>query len=54
MQYKKLLRTLAEKEGISEQQLETEMQAALEAAGVICSVEEFILSAVSQVRKDYI
>ena len=52
MQYADILRNLAEKEGVSEEYIEREMQKALIAAGISVSVEEFIASAILQLRKD--
>ena len=42
MKYKKILKSLSKKEHISVKQLETEMKAALTAAGLSCSVKDFI------------
>lgn len=42
MTYKKILRQLALKENISVKEIESEMQAAIDYAGLDCSVKEFI------------
>ena len=42
MNYKKILKKIAEKEGVSAKEVERDMKAALFAAGLNCSVEEFL------------
>lgn len=42
MTYKKILRQLALKENVSVKEIESEMQAAIDYAGLDCSVKEFI------------
>lgn len=42
MKYKKIIRQIALKENISEKAVEQEMQSAIYAAGLDCSVQEFI------------
>lgn len=42
MNYKKILRQLALKENVSVKEIESEMQAAINYAGLDCSVKEFI------------
>lgn len=44
MKYKKILKSLSKKEGVTVKQLEAEMKSALAAAGLSCSVKEFIES----------
>lgn len=42
MTYKKMLKQLAVKENVSVNEIESEMQAAIDYAGLNCSVKEFI------------
>lgn len=42
MKYKQILKELALKENVSEKEIEREMKIAIEAAGLKCSVKEFI------------
>lgn len=42
MTYKKMLRQLALKENVSVKEIESEMKAAIDYAGLNCSVKEFI------------
>lgn len=42
MEYKQMLKQLANKENVSEKEIEREMQAAIKCAGQDCSVKEFI------------
>lgn len=44
MKYKKILKSLSKKEGVTVKQLEAEMKSALAAVGLSCSVKEFIES----------
>lgn len=53
MNYKAILKYLAEKENVSVQEIENEMQYAVNFADLDCSAEEFIKT-VSIVIKDYI
>lgn len=42
MTYKKMLRQLALKENVSVKEIESEMQSAIDCAGLDCSIKEFI------------
>lgn len=42
MNYKKILRTIAEKEGVTLKEVEREMADALKNAGISCSVKTFL------------
>lgn len=42
MTYKKMLRQLALKENVSVKEIESEMQSAIDYAGLDCSIKEFI------------
>lgn len=53
MNYQKILKQLAKKENVSEQEIEKEMQNALYYAGLDCSAEEFIKS-VSEIASETI
>lgn len=53
MNYQKILKQLAKKENVSEQEIEREMQNALYYAGLDCSAEEFIKS-VSEIASETI
>ena len=44
MKYKKILKSLSKKEGVTVKQLEAEMKSALTAAGLSCSVKDFIIN----------
>ena len=50
MNYKKILKNIAEKEKISVKVVEKEMLAALRAAGMTCSVKEFLENAVNDIN----
>ncbi|MBR5273248.1 MAG: hypothetical protein IKU25_07670 [Clostridia bacterium] len=47
MRYNKILRQIAESENVSVEEVEREMKIAIAAAGLDCSVEEFIEKAAS-------
>ena len=51
MTYKKMLKQLAQKENVSEKEIEREMQAAIRHAGYDCSVKEFIETAACLVKE---
>ena len=53
MTYYEILKCIAEKENLSEQEIEKEMQNALYYAGLDCSAEEFIKS-VSEIASETI
>ena len=42
MNYKKILKTIAEKENLSVKEVESEMETALKLTGINCSVQEFL------------
>ncbi len=50
MKYKKILRNIADKEGVTPKQVEAEMKQALKAAGIECEVEDFIKNIVTDVN----
>ncbi len=50
MKYKEILRTIAEKEGISTKQVEKEMLIALKIAGINISAKEFIETTASKLK----
>ena len=51
MNYKKLMKELSKKENIPVKQLEKEMQNAILAAGLNCSVKEFIKTGTNLAKK---
>ena len=51
MNYKKILRKIAEKEHISTKEVEREMAAALKAAGITCSVKSFLENTSKSIKK---
>ena len=42
MKYKKIISKISEREGVMAEEVEEEMKKALKAAGIECSVDEFI------------
>lgn len=50
MDYRKILRQIAEKEHISVKEVEKEMADALKSAGIDCSVKEFIEATAKTVK----
>lgn len=53
MKYKQILKQLSIKENVSVKEIEKEMKAAIETAGLNCSVKEF-LKTTTTIIKDYI
>ncbi len=51
MNYKKVLRKLSKKENVPVKELEQEMEKAIRAAGLTCSVKEFISKTANTVSK---
>ena len=51
MKYKQIIRQIAFKENISVKEVEQEMQLAINAAGLECTVQEFIEEMVSKLKK---
>ncbi len=51
MKYEKIIRQIALKENISEKEVEQEMQSAIDAAGLDCTVKEFIKIMSSKLKK---
>ncbi|MBR3869453.1 MAG: hypothetical protein IKM66_09080 [Clostridia bacterium] len=54
MNYKAILKYLAEKENVSVHEIEEEMQKAICCTGLNCSAEEFIKAVSEIIIKDYI
>lgn len=51
MNYKRILKTIAEKENVSVKEVENEMAAALTSAGITCSVQEFLEKATDILKR---
>lgn len=51
MNYKKVLRQLSKKENVPVKELEREMEKAIRAAGLTCSVKDFIMSTAATAKK---
>ncbi len=51
MNYKKGLRQLSKKENVPVKELEREMEKAIRAAGLTCSVKDFIMSTAATAKK---
>ena len=52
MSYENILKTIAKEENRSVQEVEDEMKQALKAAGITCSVEEFVLKMSEMAKKE--